>query len=101
QFGTGAFLRAFAGYFIDEANRAGGFDGSMVAIPSPGGKREAVLNAQDGLYTLSIQGGSGPDTRPRHRIIASMSRALSAATGWDAVRALPPDPAIETVRSHH
>src|SRR5215472_4051561 len=65
QFGTGAFMRGFAEWFIDEANRAGRFGGSIVAIASTDSKREAVLNAQDGLYTLSIQGGS-PDERPRH-----------------------------------
>src|SRR5215470_3886129 len=87
QFGTGAFLRGFAAWFIDEANRAGRFDGSIVAIASTDSKRESVLNAQDGLFTLSIQGGAAPEgnTQPRHRIIASVSRALSAATQWDDV----------------
>ena len=31
QFGTGAFLRGFAEYFIDEANRRGEFNGRVVA----------------------------------------------------------------------
>src|SRR5215472_1048660 len=75
QFGTGAFLRGFGAWLIDEANRAGRFDGSIVAIASTDSKREAVLNAQDGLYTLSTQGG-GQDSLPHHRIIASVSRAL-------------------------
>ena len=29
QFGTGAFLRGFAEYFVDEANRQGKFAGSQ------------------------------------------------------------------------
>ena len=32
QFGTGAFLRGFAAYFIDAANRKGMFNGSIVAV---------------------------------------------------------------------
>ena len=100
QFGTGAFLRGFAAWLIDEANRAGRFDGSIVAIGSTDSKREAVLNAQDGLYTLSTQGGAGQDSRPRHRIIASVSRALSASTQWSDVLALARDPNIELVISN-
>src|SRR5215813_665185 len=99
QFGTGAFLRGFAAWFIDEANRAGRFGGSIVAIASTESPRESILNAQDGLYTLSIQGGS-PDARPRHSIVASVSRALSAAREWNAVLALARDPNIELVISN-
>jgi len=102
QFGTGAFLRGFAAWFIDEANRAGRFGGSIVAIASTDSKRDAVLNAQDGLYTLAIQGGSthvGPE-RPRNRIIASLSRALSAGTQWDDVLKLARDPNIQLVISN-
>src|SRR5215467_9189582 len=81
QFGTGAFLRGFAAWFIDEANRAGRFGGSIVAVASTDSKREAILNAQDGLYTLAIQGGAERDgaDHPRNRIVASLSRALSSA----------------------
>jgi tagaturonate reductase len=101
QFGTGAFLRGFAAWLIDDANRAGRFGGSIVAVASTDSKREAVLNAQDGLFTLSIQGGgAGQDARPRHRIIASVSRALSAATQWNDVLALARDPNIELVISN-
>ena len=99
QFGTGAFMRGFAEWFIDEANRAGRFGGSIVAIASTDSKRDAVLNVQDGLYTLSIQGGSA-DERPRHRIIASVSRALSAATQWHDVLALARDPNVGLVISN-
>ena len=100
QFGTGAFLRGFAAWFIDEANRAGRYDGSIVAIASTDSQREALLNAQDGLYTLSIQGGSVQDSRPRHSIVSSVSRALSAAREWDAVLALARDPNVELIVSN-
>jgi tagaturonate reductase len=100
QFGTGAFLRGFAEWFIDEANRAGRFGGSIVAIASTDSRREGVLNAQDGLYTLSIQGGAETDGRPRNRIVASLSRALSAETQWKEVLALARDPNIELVISN-
>src|SRR5689334_6272105 len=84
QFGTGAFLRGFAEYFIDEANRQGIFGGSVVAISSTGSQRDAVINEQDGLFTLAIQGVEGNAARQRFRIVGSLSRALSARDEWAA-----------------
>jgi tagaturonate reductase len=85
QFGTGAFLRGFAEYFIDEANRRGIFGGSVVAVSSTGSPRDALLNEQDGLYTLAMQGVEGSAARQRYRIIASLNRAISARDDWSAV----------------
>jgi len=100
QFGTGAFLRAFAEYFIDEANRRGMFEGSVVAISSTGSQRDALLNDQDGLFTLAIQGVEGTAARQRHRIVASLSRAISARDEWSAVLELARSPDIEVVISN-
>src|ERR1051326_1341226 len=63
QFGTGAFLRGFVEYFIDDANRRGLFGGSIVAISSTGSRRDTALNEQDGLFTLAIQGVGGSAAR--------------------------------------
>src|SRR4029077_18758287 len=76
QFGTGAFLRGFAEYFIDEATRRGEFNGSVVAISSTGSSRDTVLNAQDGLFTLAIQGMEGGAARQHYRVVSSLGRAL-------------------------
>src|SRR5437764_8793241 len=85
QFGTGAFLRGFAEYFIDAANRHGRFNGSIVAVSSTGSTRNAVLNEQDGLFTLAIQGMDRGQPRRRYRIVGSLSRALSARDEWGSV----------------
>jgi tagaturonate reductase len=100
QFGTGAFLRGFAEYFIDEANRRGEFNGSVVAISSTGSSRDAMLNGQDGLFTLAIQGMEGGAARQHYRVVSSLGRALSARDEWDAVLAVARDPAIELVISN-
>src|SRR5215213_1844184 len=68
QFGTGAFLRGFAEFFVDEANRRGTFNGSIVAVSSTGSSRDAVLNEQDGLFTLAVQGMDGAAPLQRYRI---------------------------------
>src|SRR3954468_13381512 len=100
QFGTGAFLRGFAEYFIDEANRAGKFDGLVVAVGSTGSSRDVLLNEQEGLFTLAIQGLQNGAARRRYRVVSSLSRALSARDAWDAVLALARDPNIELVISN-
>jgi tagaturonate reductase len=100
QFGTGAFLRGFAEYFIDEANRRGMFGGSVVAVSSTGSQRDALLNEQDGLYTLAIQGVDGSAPRQRYRIIASLSRAISARDDWSAILDLARSPDAQVVISN-
>ena len=100
QFGTGAFLRGFVEYFIDEANRKGLFGGRIVAIGSTGSGRDSVLNDQDGLYTLSIQGLDHGVARQEHRIISSLAGALSANIEWDAVLELARSPRLELVFSN-
>ena len=100
QFGTGAFLRGFAAFFVDDANRRGEFNGSIVAVGSTTGSRDAIVNEQGGLFTLAIQGIENRISRQQYRIVASLSRALSARDDWNSVLALAADPAIELVISN-
>ena len=100
QFGTGAFLRGFVEYFLDEANRRGRFGGRVVAVGSTGSGRDQVLNEQGGLYTLSTAGVEAGAPRQAHRVIASLSRALSAAAAWNDVLACARNPALELVFSN-
>ena len=85
QFGTGAFLRGFLDALLDDANRRGAFNGRIVTISSTGSGRDAVLNAQQGLFTLVEQGMVDGTVVRRQRVVGSVSRALSARDEWDAV----------------
>lgn len=100
QFGTGGFLRAFADFFIDEANRAGLFGGRIVMVGSTGSGRAKALNDQGGLYTLRIQGLERGDVIEKYQVVGSVSRALSAKDEWDQVLACARDPQIELVISN-
>ena len=100
QFGTGAFLRGFIDYFLDEANRIGAFEGRVVAIGSTASGRDVALNEQDGLYTLISEGASESGPVRDCRVIASVSRALSAQRDWTAVLSLARTPALEFVFSN-
>jgi tagaturonate reductase len=100
QFGTGALLRGLIDYIVDASNRAGKFNGRVVAIASTGSGRDERVNAQDGLYTLLSEGVENGGPVREHRVVASVSRALSATAEWDAVLALARNPAIEIVFSN-
>jgi tagaturonate reductase len=100
QFGTGAFLRGFVDYFLDQANRAGRFNGRVVMVGSTGSGRDRVLNDQDGLFTLVIQGVSEGAIVRERRVISSVSRAISSADQWDEVLACARNPQLELVFSN-
>ena len=100
QFGTGAFLRGFVDFFVDEANRKGLFAGRIVAVGSTRSGREARINDQDGLYTLVARGVSDGGLQEERRIIASLSRALSAEGDWKELLAVARSPELRLVVSN-
>lgn len=100
QFGTGAFLRGFSDYFVDQANRRGAFNGRIVVVGSTGSGRAALFNAQDGLYTVFIQGIENGETIDHCTVVASVSRAISAADDWTAILNLARSPDLEFVFSN-
>jgi len=56
QFGEGNFLRAFVDWMINEMNEKGVFNGSVVVVQPLRNGLVHLLNEQDGLYTLILQG---------------------------------------------
>jgi tagaturonate reductase len=100
QFGTGAFLRGFVEYFLEQANRKGHFGGRIVMVGSTGSGRDRVLADQDGLYTLCVQGTEAGEVRQENHVIGVVSRALSAKTEWEAVLACARDPQLELIFSN-
>lgn len=100
QFGTGAFLRGFADAFVDEAIRAGRFNGRVVMVGSTGSGRTAALNEQDGLYTLCVRGREAGRTVDEAHLITSVSRALAAADAWEDVLACARTPELALVISN-
>lgn len=100
QFGTGAFLRGFVDCILDDANRRGSFGGRVVVVGSTGTGRASTLSAQDGLYTLAVQGVEHGAPNEQLRIVSSVSRALSARDEWDAVLACARNPALQLIFSN-
>ena len=100
QFGAGGFLRAFADYFIDHANRQNIFNGRIVVVQSTGGSRGNTLHEQDGLFTLCVQGLENGATVETYNVISSISRAFSANEEWPQVLQCAANPQLELVLSN-
>lgn len=100
QFGTGAFLRSFIDFFLDQARRAGRFPGRVVAIGSTGSGRPGLLEAQDGLYTLVTRGLIHGEPGQELRVVGSLSRALPSDEAWDRVLECARSPELELVFSN-
>lgn len=100
QFGTGALLRGFVDYFLDQANRQGRFNGRVAMIGSTGSGRDRAVNEQDGLFTLAIRGVRDGELVQENRIITAVSRAIAAQGGWSEVLACARNPELELVFSN-
>lgn len=98
QFGTGAFLRGFIEYFLDEANTQRRFNGRVVLVGSTDSGRDRAFTTQDGLFTLQTVGAREEDAELR--IVASASRALSARSSWQGVLDVARQPDIAIVFSN-
>ena len=100
QFGTGKFLRCFADLFVHEANEAGGATGRVVAVQSTGSQRAEAFNRQGGRYRVAIRGLEQGQPVDRTLKVASVSRALAAATGWREVLKIGCSESLGTIVSN-
>ncbi|MBX4260618.1 tagaturonate reductase [Clostridium estertheticum] len=83
QFGEGNFLRAFVDWQIDKMNKEAGFNGSVVVVQPIENGLVDMLNDQDGLYTLYLQGMSDGKAIAEHSVINSISRGVNPYTQHD------------------
>jgi tagaturonate reductase len=97
QFGTGVLLRGLPDYLIDKANRAGVFNGRIVAVKSTTQGSMEDFTHQDNLYTVCIRGIQNGHTVSENVVSTALSRVLSAATQWQDVLACAGNPALEIV----
>ena len=100
QFGSGALLRGFLDFFIDQANRQGVFQGRAVIVNNTRSGRGALFNEQDGLFTLCVEGFAEGKTQKEYIITSSVSRALPAVDHWPEILRCAADPAITVVASN-
>lgn len=100
QFGSGRLLRGFVDYFIEKANRGGVFGGRVVVVQSTGSERSRVLNEQDGLFTVCIQGLEDGEPVQRYELLSSISRAIPAREDWQSVLEFARSPELSVIVSN-
>lgn len=76
QFGEGNFLRAFANWTIHEMNKKAGFDAGVVVVQPIEQGLVKLLNQQDGLYTLYLNGIKDGKAISEHEIIDCIQRGI-------------------------
>ncbi|TXE06280.1 tagaturonate reductase [Seonamhaeicola algicola] len=77
QFGEGNFLRAFANWMIHEMNKQAGFDAGVVAVQPINQGLIKMLNDQDGLYTLYLNGIKNGEAISEHQIVDCIQRGVN------------------------
>jgi tagaturonate reductase len=97
QFGSGNFLRGFIEDFVQASNTAGHFSGRVVSVQRKRDYRFEASRRQDGLYTLVLRGEQGGRLCEIKRIIASVSRNLSAEDEWEKITAVAVNPLTRVI----
>ena len=82
------------------ANIAGQPVGRVVSVQRKSDHRSSAFLQQDGLYTLILRGLENGQLAERKRIIASISRSLSADTEWTKVIAVAVRPYTRVIVSN-
>ncbi|WHY01907.1 tagaturonate reductase [Neobacillus sp. DY30] len=100
QFGEGNFLRGFVDWQIDVMNKQGIFNGSVVVVQPRGQEKIDKLNAQDGLYTLYLQGMKEGKAVQEHSIISSISRGINLFNEYGQYLQLAANPELRFIFSN-
>lgn len=100
QFGEGNFLRAFVDWIVWKTNQKTDFNASVVVVQPIDRGMVDMLNEQDGLYHLNLQGidkGQRVDSIERIDVI---SRGINPYAEFDAYMKLAEQPEIRFVISN-
>ena len=100
QFGEGNFLRAFVDWQIEIMNKLVGFNGSVVVIQPIENGLVNMLNEQDGLYTLYLQGIKEGKALKEHSVINSISRGLNPYAQYEEYLKVAENPELRFVISN-
>ncbi|MCM3727334.1 tagaturonate reductase [Neobacillus cucumis] len=100
QFGEGNFLRAFVDWQIAVLNKKTDFNGSVVVVQPRGSAKVELLNEQDGLYTLYLQGMKDGKAVKEHMLIDAISRGINLFTQYEEYVELAKNPELRFIFSN-
>ena len=100
QFGVGNFLRAFVDWIIYNMNQKADFNSSVVVVQPIDKGMVDMLNAQDDLYHVNLQGLDKGEAVNSLTMIDVISRALNPYTQNDEFMKLAEQPEMRFVISN-
>lgn len=100
QFGEGNFLRAFVDWIISQINERTDFNGSVVVVQPIEKGLVDMLNSQDGLYHVNLQGMEKGQIVNSYRLIDVVSRAINPYRDFDDYEKLAELPDVRFVVSN-
>ena len=100
QFGEGNFLRAFVDWIIWNTNQKTGFNAGVVVVQPIERGMVDMLNSQDGLYHVNLQGVDKGEAVDSIQLIDVISRGLNPYSQFDEYMALAENPDIRFVISN-
>ena len=100
QFGEGNFLRAFVDWIIWKTNQKTDFNASVVVVQPIEKGMVDMLNEQDGLYDLNLQGIDEGRQVDSIEMIDVISRGINPYRDFDAYMKLAEQPEIRFVISN-
>ena len=100
QFGEGNFLRAFVDWIIQHMNDKQGFDASVAIVQPIAQGLGDMINAQDGLYHVILEGMKDGEPVREKQLIDCVSRCLNPYSEYEAYQQLIESPEVRFVISN-
>ncbi len=100
QFGEGGFLRAFVDWIVFNMNEKTNFNSSIVVVQPIENGLIDILNAQDGLYHLNLQGIDKDQPVDSIQLIDVISRGLNPYKHFEDYLQLAENPEMRFIVSN-
>lgn len=100
QFGEGNFLRAFANWMVHEMNHQANFDAGVVVVQPIDNGLIKLLNNQDGLYTLYMNGIKNGKVLSESKVIDCIQRGINPYEDYSGYLANAENPNLRFVISN-
>ncbi|WP_414693463.1 tagaturonate reductase [Ohtaekwangia sp.] len=100
QFGKGNFLRGFADWVIDILNEKTDFNGAVEIVQSISQGRDSVLNDQDGLYHVILNGIQHGQAFTETRLITSVIGTFSPSEDFKRFLETAENPHLQFIISN-
>lgn len=100
QFGEGNFLRAFVDWQLQQMNKKGLFEGSAVVVQPIQQGLGSLLEKQDNLYTVILEGLLNGKVVNTSEIITTVNRVINPYTDYQNYLQLAENDALEIILSN-